>query len=426
MHNQRTILTAFGLALLGAALPGCSGQHHGGDGKDAIRVTYSEPVSDVVPNYEYFTGNTKAVDFVEIRARVSGYLNKVYVKEGSMVDGSIAPEELPMSTIGLLATPGRWGPFLAAAASLPSRDTGTLLFEIDRRPYQTAYDKADADLERARAFDKTAELNLARETRLLGTKGASSQKDYDEAVGRKGETAATILANEAARRDAKLNLDFTLVASPIRGRVGLLKVTRGNLVEKDKTVITTVVSLDPMYAYFPLDENTLLRVKELMRQGKFKAASQGHLVPVEMQLADQSNYPYKGFINFVDPEIDPKTGTKQLRGQFANADGSLEPGLFVRTRVAIGEPGKKLLVTDRAVVSQQGKKYLYVVNAKNIVEERLVTVGGLTNGLRVIEEGLTGNERVIINGVLMVRPGVTVDPVKGSMERVPGQDAAAK
>src|SRR5262249_25186067 len=143
-------------------------------------------------------------------------------------------------------------------------------------------------------------------------------------------------------------------------------------------------------------------------------AAGGAVVQVDMQLADQTTYPYRGVINFVDPEVDPKTGTLQLRGRVDNKDGSLSPGLLVRTRVAVGAPGEKLVVTERAIVSFQGKKYLYVVDDKNVVQNRPVVVGTLYNGLRVIEEGLKGDERIIINGIQLVRPGVTVEAVKGS------------
>src|SRR5262249_44758948 len=152
------------------------------------------------------------------------------------------------------------------------------------------------------------------------------------------------------------------------------------------TVLTTVVSIDPMYAYFPVDEHTLLRVKELIRQGKFKGVNEGGKVPVEMQLANQTGYPYKGYLNFADVEVDPGTGTLQVRGQFDNADGFLTPGLFVRVRVTVGEAGKKLMVSERAVITRQGKKYLLVVDKDNVVQSQPVVVGTLVNGLRVIEE----------------------------------------
>ncbi len=385
MTPLRYTLPLLGLCLAALLPAGCGPHDQHDDARDALRVTVAAPLVQEVPNYQYYTGNTKAVNSVDIRARVSGYLDKVFIKEGQLVE------------------------------------EGQKLFEIDRRPYQALFDKADAELTRTRASDNTARLTLAREEKLMATKGATSKKDYDDAVGRKGEAAAAVGAAEASLREAKLNLDFTIVLSPIKGRMRLYATTQGNLVEKDKTVLTTIVSYDPMYAYFPIDENSMLYVKKLISEGKFKGTTDGGVVPVEMQLADQHNYPYKGVLNFVDPELDPKTGTLQLRGRFDNKNGALQPGLFCKVRCSLGEPAKKFLVSDRALVSQQGKKYLYIVDKSNLVQSLPVVVGTLVNGLRVIEEGVTGDERVIVNGLQMVRPGLTVDPVPGKMEREPGQ-----
>jgi RND family efflux transporter MFP subunit len=374
-----------GLALI--ALAGC-GQHEGQEKpSDAIVVTVSKPLARTVTDYTTFTGRTAAPDTVDLRARVSGYLDKVFFKEGDEVQ------------------------------------KGAKLFEIDRRPYQAQVDQATADLARAKATAKTNAYELTRAEDLWNRR-ASSKADYDIAVGKAGESTAAVQSAEAALAQAKLNLGFTLVTAPVAGRVSKFNVTPGNLVTADQTLLSTLVSIDPVYAYFDVDERTLLRIRRLITAGKFKSAREHNDVPVEMALADETGFPHRGMVSFVDNKIDPGTGTLQVRGTFPNENRNISPGMFCRVQITMGEPHPALLVPDRALGTDQGQKYLLVVDEKNEVQYRPVRIGQAAQGLRAIEEGLKADERVIINGLQRVRPGVTVDPRAGEMR--PEPDRAEK
>jgi RND family efflux transporter MFP subunit len=207
----------------------------------------------------------------------------------------------------------------------------------------------------------------------------------------------------------QLNLDFTKVTSPIDGRTSRYLVTIGNLIVQDNTLLTTVVSVNPIYAYVDVDEHTVLHVRQLIREGKAQSAREG-AIPVSLGLADEQGFPHQGTINFVDNQVNVKTGTLRIRGVFDNKDEALSPGFFVRVRVPIGLPHKAILVSDRAIDTDQGQKIVYVVNDKNEVVYRPVKLGAMHDGLRVVEEGLKTDERVIVNGLQRVRPGMTVDP----------------
>jgi RND family efflux transporter MFP subunit len=335
-------------------------------------VMVSRPVEREITDYAEFTGRTAAVDTVEVRARVSGYLVKVNFQEGAVVK------------------------------------KGDLLLQIDPRPFQAVLDQAKGQVAQWEAKLARAEADVARDERLL-PKGAASQKDLDQAVADRGEARAAIQSTRAAVDQATLNLEFTRVTAPISGRISRYLITEGNLVTADTTLLTTIVSIDPMYAYFDVDERTVLRVQELIRTGRARFARDGE-VPVALALATDKGFPHQGTINFVDNQINPSTGTLRMRGVSPNADAILTPGLFVRVRVPIGEPHRAVLVTERAIDTDQGQKVLYVVNDQNEVVSHPISVGALHDGLRVIEEGVQPGERVIVNGLLQVRPGITVEP----------------
>jgi RND family efflux transporter MFP subunit len=211
----------------------------------------------------------------------------------------------------------------------------------------------------------------------------------------------------------QLDLDYTKVTAPVSGRVSRYVVTVGNLIQSGDqnggTLLTTVGSVDPMYAYFDVGEHTVLRVRQLVRAGKAKSARDGEL-PVWLGLANEDGYPYRGTINFVDNQVNPKTGTLRLRGVFPNQDEALSPGYFARVRVPIGFPHQALLVSDRALDTDQGQKVVFVVDKDNQVVSRPVRIGALHDGLRAIEGGVKPGERVIVNGLQQVRPGITVEP----------------
>jgi RND family efflux transporter MFP subunit len=339
-------------------------------------VTVSYPVERDVTDHADFTGRTAAVDSVEVRARVSGYLDQVNFKEGALV----------------------------------KKDDK--LFQIDPRPYR-------ADLERAKG---SVAQNDARVCRLerdyqrvknLIVRGAVGQEEFDRYDGDYHEAVANLDVAKANRDLAALNLEYSRVIAPVSGRVSRYVVTVGNLIQSGDqnggTLLTTIVSVDPMYAYFDVDERTVLRVRQLIREGKSKSARETKW-PVSLGLATEEGFPHQGTINFEDNQVNPKTGTLRLRGVFPNKDEALTPGFFTRVRVPIGQVHRALLVTDRAIDSDQGQKVVYVVSERNEVASRPVRLGALHHGLREITDGLKPGQRVIVNGLQQVRPGVTVEP----------------
>jgi RND family efflux transporter MFP subunit len=351
-------------------------------------VTVSRPIEREVVDYNSFTGRTAAVESVEIRARVSGYLDKIHFREGSEVK------------------------------------QGDLLFEIDPRPYRTALDQAKGNLASAEARLKRQDADVARAEQLVST-NAISRQDYDLAVGDRGETAASLQALRAAVERANLDLEFAKINAPISGRIDRALVTVGNLVAADSTVLTTIVSLDPIYAYFDSDEATVLDYRQLIREEKAISAEEAKL-PVYVGLANEQGYPHEGVIDFVSNQLNPGTGTLRVRGVFSNEHRILSPGLFVRVRVPIGSPRRALLVTERALDTDQGQKILYVINDKNVVASRPVRIGALHDGLRIIEEGLHPQDGVIVNGLQYVRPGATVEPTLVDMPPSPTAGSPAE
>jgi RND family efflux transporter MFP subunit len=354
-------------------------------------VTISKPVTREVTDYFEFPGQIEAVGEVEVRARVTGYLTKV-----NFVDGQNVKK-------------------------------GDLLYEIDPRPYQAELDRAKGELARLRALADKAKADLARSERLRPS-GAVSQDEYEQHVANLAVHRASIQSAEAAIRDAQLNLEFTTIASPIDGRVSRTRITEGNLVQPgpgDATVLTTVVTTNPVYVYFNMDEHVLLQYQELaLRTGQElhpKILKQQRFL-VEMGMANEDGFPHAGILDFADNKIDRNTGTLRTRGVFENAKEYLTPGLFVRVRIPFGKPHQSLLVNERAIGTDQRQKYLLTVNKGDVVEYRRVTVGRLLDGLRVIETGLKPDELVIVSGLLRARPGAKVQP-KAAASNVAAQSS---
>ncbi|HEX4142435.1 MAG TPA: efflux RND transporter periplasmic adaptor subunit [Pirellulales bacterium] len=359
-------------------------------------VAVSQPVQRNVTDYIDYTGRTDAVNSVDIRPRVTGYLVKMPFKEGSDV----------------------------------KKDD--LLFEVDPRPYQAQYDQAAGQLELAKAQLKLAKADYQRALVVAKTPGAISQQDLDKYLAAQEEAVAGVDARVANMEQYKLNLDFCQVTSPIDGHVSRYYLTLGNLVNQDQTLLTTVMSVDPMYAYFDLDERTLLKIRTAINDGKL-VSHHGRDFPVFMGLQNEQGYPHEGMINFVNNKVDPFTGTITLRGVFANpqpANGVrlLSPGMFVRVRIPLGPPHPALLVTDRAIGTDQDKKFVYVLTAENKIHYQRVTLGALQeDGLRVIEDGITKDDWIVVSGLQQVQPGVLVAPEREPMPiPVAEAEAAAK
>jgi RND family efflux transporter MFP subunit len=348
------------------------------------QVIISTPLPREVTEYVDFTGRTAAVDSVELRARVWGYLDKVNFKEGALVK------------------------------------KGDVLFEIDPQTYRATLRQAQGNLASVEARLARLDADLARARRLFESRNIS-REELDKVAGDRGEAAASLEAMKAAVERARLDLQYTRVTAPISGRVSRYNVTVGNLVQAGDqaggTLLTTIVSVDPIYVYFDVDERTVLRVREMIRAGKAKSARDVER-PVWLSLANEVGFPHRGVINFVDNQVNPKTGTLRLRGVFPNKNEELSPGYFVRVRVPVGFSHSALLISDRAVDTDQGLKILYVVNDKNEVVSRPVQLGEVFQGLREITEGLKAGERVIVNGIQQVRPGIKVEP-KLEVTRVP-------
>jgi RND family efflux transporter MFP subunit len=355
----------------------------------ALSVPVSYPVEREVTDYADYTGRTAAVDSVEVRAHVWGYLEKVNFKEGALVK------------------------------------KGDVLFELDPRPYEAALNQAKAKVAQDEAQLKFDEAEYQRALKLVSS-GAVTRSDLDKTAAARDVDIANIAAAKAAVAARQLDVDYTKVTAPVSGRVGRYVVTVGNLITSGDqgggTLLTTIVSVDPMYVYFDADEYTVLRVRRLIREGKAKSARDVEL-PAWLGLANEDGFPHKGVLNFVDNQINPKTGTLRLRGVFPNKDEALAPGYFARVRIKIGFPHPALLVSDRAIDTDQGQKIVYVVGEDNKVSTRPVRLGKIHAGLREVTDGLKAGDRVIVNGLQQVRPGLVVAPTQVDM---PVSAAAAR
>ena len=386
----RRILTIIACPLCLAAalfLAGCASKPTSAEEKIAPRVKISQVLEREGQHYEEFTGRTDAVESVEVKARATGYLDEVKFKDGDEVK------------------------------------KGQLLFVIDDRTYKADLAKAEGEVSRLQASLEryTADLDRARRMRMGD---AISREDYDKTKASKEETAAGIVSAKAAVDKARLNLEFTKVYSPIDGQLSRTILTKGNLVTQDQTLLTNIVSVDPIYAYFDVDERTVLRIQEMIREKKIDAARDAR-EPVFIGTQVETGFPHEGYIDFIDNQLDAGTGTLRVRGLFPNKRHILHPGLFVRVRVPIGNKKQTILVSDKAVAADQGKQVLYVVNSENVVEQREVQLGGLRDGLRVVEGGVKAGEWVVVSGLQRIRPGITVKAEKSPNALAAGASAGA-
>jgi membrane fusion protein, multidrug efflux system len=339
------------------------------------KVTVAKVAPQDVTEWDEFTGRLEAVNSVSVRPRVSGYVSAVRFEEGAIVR------------------------------------RGDPLFLIDPRPFEAEVDRLRAELNRARATVRRAKSELDRAGRLA-SENAMSHEEQERRASFAEESSAQVAAVEAALRAAELNLEFTRITSPIDGRVGRAIVTQGNLVSSgpgEATILTTVVSLDPIYATFDADEQAYLQYAAMARKAA-GAKGQGAL-PIRLALASDRNFPIEGKLNFLDNQIDPATGTIRARAIFRNADRSLTPGLFVRLQLPKATRRAGLLIQDRAVGTDLDKRFVYVVKPDHTIEYRGVELGPLVNGLRVVRSGVNDGDLVVVNGLQRVRPGVKVEPV---------------
>lgn len=379
------------IGALAGAVCGCEqGQSHGAAKAPemAIKVIVATPVTQDVTDYMDYTGRTEAVESVDIRSRVSGYLTKVEFM------GSLNSEV----------------------------KAGELLFQIDDRPYKNALLSAEARVASAKASLKTSSAELER-TEGLFKKGVVVQAELDRDIGRKAQSDADILSADAALSQAKLDLEFTSIVAPISGMISKPNLTVGNLVSPATQSLTSIVSVDPIYVYFDLDEPTMLQIQKNIRDGQLATREEAEY-KIMMGLTNDQGHPHLGTLDFVDNRVDPNTGTIRVRGIFPNpkpdrGNRALLPGLFARVRVPLGQPHKSLLVTERAIVRDQGKTYVYVVGAENRVSRRSVRLGPLNAGLRVLKPaetddevgGIQAGEQVVISGLQRVRQGSIVEPI---------------
>ena len=361
------------LALIILFQIGC-GRNEGPVAPPPPKVTVSQPVVREIIEWDEYTGRLEAVDSVEVRARVSGYLESIHFQDGQIVK------------------------------------KGDLLFVIDPRPYQAELDQAEAELELAKARLKLAQDNVVRAEKLLSAR-AISEEEADTRVSDERVARATVEQAEAAVQAAKLNVEFTQVRAPITGRISRKLVTEGNLINGGTggTLLTTIVSLDPIYCYAEADEQSFLKYTRLAQEGK-RPSSRQVRNPAYLALADETGFPHKGYIDFVDNQLDPNTGTIRGRAVFPNPDLTLTPGLFARIRIPGSGKYNAILLPDEAIGSDQSQRFVMIVNDENIAEYRKVVLGPKVNGLRIIREGLKPEDWVIVKGLQRVRPGVKVDP----------------
>jgi multidrug efflux system membrane fusion protein len=380
--NWRSFSWVWFGAILAVAVAGCHKRQATSAVDEPPFVGVTLPVEREVTDYVDMTGQTEAPQSVDIRPRVTGYLVAMPFQEGAEVKAN------------------------------------QMLFQIDPRPYDAQLAKAKATVAGDEAKLKLATANNVRAKQLYARdQQAITEQDRDQYQMTQDDTAATLDAARAAMADSQLNVDFTKVLSPIDGKVSRYYLTLGNLATQDTTLLTTVVSQDPMYVYFDLDEPTVLRIVRRLRQsGEVATTLADHKVPVYRGLVDEQGYPHKGYLDFANNQVDTSTGTISVRGVFANPSSPtgvrlLRPGMFTRVRLPLDKPYKALLVPDRALCSDQGEKYLLIANGEDVVEYRRIKAGALQeDGLRVISEGVRAGEKVIVSGLQMVRPRMKVQP----------------
>lgn len=377
-------LTAGWLIVL-ALLAGCG--RSGDQAPGAMpppQVRIAQPLAREIIDWDEYPGRIQAIESVDVRARVDGYLEKVNFKPGELVK------------------------------------KGDLLFLIDPRPFRALLNHAQAELNQAKARLELAKNNLERADHMYKSK-AISEEEYDARSKGLTEAMAEVQSAEANVYTARLNLEFTEVRASIGGRVGQELMTAGNLVKgggADATQLTFIVSTDPVYVYVDVDERSALKYRRL---ASTRCASGGSdpthgCMPAEMALVDETGFPHQGYVAYESPRLNPGTGTLTLRAVFANPDGVLSPGLFARLRIPGSAPFRALLIPDRAIVTDLAQKFVWVVGADNKVERRPIVPGIFSHGLRVVSEGLKPDDWVVIEGIQKVKPGSATNPERVTIQ----------
>lgn len=371
-HNALGIV----LVSLGLLATGCGKSAPKSAAPVTPAVSVALPVPRVVNEWDEFTGRLVSPETVEVRARVSGYIDKVHFKEGSEVK------------------------------------QGDLLITIDQRPYQATVERLTADLSGAQARAELARGEARRAEGLAATKAISTDT-YETRLKTAAQVDQAVNSAMAALKSAQLDLEFTKVRAPISGRISNARVTAGNLVTggstANTTLLTTIVSLDPLYCYFDADEASVLRYRQMHRDGTRTSAIFSP-IPAEMALGNEQGFPHKGKIDFVDNQVNPATGTIRARGVFANPDKLMAPGFFARLRIPGAGEYSAVLVRDSAISSDQGRLFVLTVNETNKTVYRPIKTGPVVDGLRVVRDGLKATDQVIVSGLMSARPGVIVQP----------------
>jgi RND family efflux transporter MFP subunit len=364
------------LIALAVILAGCGEGQRQQAAAPPPKVTVAKPAQRTVVDQDEYVGRFVPVDVVEVRARVSGYLDKVHFTDGQLVK------------------------------------QGDLLFTIDKRPFQNTLDQARANLETAKSNVAFTQADLARGQQLLRDRTISEQI-FEQRSQAARNAQAGVTANEAMVRQAELDLEFTELKAPITGRIGDRRVTQGNLVTGgaggNTSLLATIVSIDPIRLEFTFDETSLLRYQRLASGGKGDVTGLGNTA-VRLKLLDETDFSHYGRMDFIDNVIERTTGTIRGRAQFANADGLFTPGMFARVEVPGSAPYQALMIPDAAIGTEQVRKFVYVLDRDNVARQRFVTLGQVVDDLRVIKDGLSADDRVVVNGLMRVRLGQKVTP----------------
>ena len=386
MHCGRRLAALLVLATLVAS---CGEQQKQGGGPPPPAVTVAKPIKRTVVDYDEYVGRFAAINSVEIRARVSGYLDKLHFKDGQVVK------------------------------------QGDLLFTIDKRPFQNTLDQARANLVQAQSNVAFTESDYTRGQQLVRDKTITDQT-FEQRAQAFRNAKASVSANEAAVRQAELDMEFTELRAPMNGRIGDRRVSPGNLVTGgtggNTTLLATIVSIDPIYFEFTFDEASYLRYERLSTAGQ-DVASRNAGVQVALKLIDESDFDHEGRMDFVDNVIDRSTGTIRGRAVIANSKEIFTPGMFARVRVPGTAPYEALLVPDAAIGTEQARRFVMVVDDQDTARPKYVTLGQVTkDGLRAIKDGIGPDDRIVVSGLMQARPGQKVKPEEQGAKPTAGPD----